>query len=58
MSPYKLVFGHKAMISHELEIRHDAVVSRTFTEYYEQLKRNLNTCEIDYRNLEVKGQTC
>ena len=41
MSPYKLVFGHKAMISHELEIRPDVVVSRTFTEYYEWLKKNL-----------------
>ena len=41
MSPYELVFGHKAMISHELEIRPDVVVSRTFTEYYEWLKKNL-----------------
>ena len=41
MSPYELVFGHKAMISHELEIRPDVVVSRTFTEYYERLKKNL-----------------
>ena len=29
------------MISHELEIRPDVVVSGTFTEYYEQLKKNL-----------------
>ena len=41
MSPYELVFGHRAMISHELEIRPDVVVSRTLTEYYEQLKYNL-----------------
>ena len=41
MSPYELVFGHKATISHELEIRPDVVVSRMFTEYYEQLKMNL-----------------
>ena len=41
MSPYELVFGHKATISHELEIRPDVVVSRTFTEYYEWLKKNL-----------------
>ena len=41
MSPYELVFGHKAKISHELEIRPDVVVSRMFTEYYEQLKKNL-----------------
>ena len=42
MGPHELVFGHKAKISHELEIRPDVVVSRTFTEYYEQLKKNLN----------------
>ena len=41
MSPYELVFGHKAKISHELEIRPDVVVSGTFTEYYECLKKNL-----------------
>ena len=31
----------KATISHELEIRPDVVVSGTFTEYYERLKKNL-----------------
>ena len=36
-----MVFGHKATISQELEIRPDVVVSGTFTEYYEQLKKNL-----------------
>ena len=41
MSPHELVFGHKATISHELEIRPDVVVSGTFTGYYEQLKKNL-----------------
>ena len=43
MSPHELVFGHKATISHELEIRSrpNVVVSRTFTEYYEWLKKNL-----------------
>ena len=41
MSPHELVFGHKAVISHELEIRSDVVVSGTFTEYYERLKKNL-----------------
>ena len=41
MSPYELVFGHKATISHELEIRPDVVVSGTFTDYYERLKKNL-----------------
>ena len=41
MSPYELVFGHKATISHELEIRPNVVVSGTFTDYYERLKNNL-----------------
>ena len=41
MSPHELDFGHKAMISYELEIRPDVVVSGTFTEYYEWLKKNL-----------------
>ena len=40
-SPYELVFGHKMTLSHELEIKVDTVVSRTFKEYYEKLKRNL-----------------
>ena len=41
MSPHELVFGHKATISHELEIRPDVVVTRMFTEYYEWLKKSL-----------------
>ena len=41
MSLYELVFGHRATISQELEIRPNVVVSRTFTDYYERLKRNL-----------------
>ena len=40
-SPYELVFGHKMTLSHELEIKVDPVVSGTFKEYYEKLKRNL-----------------
>ena len=40
-SPYELVFGHKMTLSHELEIKVDTVVSGTFKEYYEKLKRNL-----------------
>ena len=40
-SPYELVFGHKMTLSHELEIKIDTVVSGTFKEYYEKLKRNL-----------------
>ena len=41
MSPHELVFGNTAIISHELEIRPDVVVSRIFTEYYEWVKKNL-----------------
>ena len=40
-SPYELVFGHKMTLSHDLEIKVDTVVSGTFKEYYEKLKRNL-----------------
>ena len=40
-SPYDLVFGHKMTLCHELEIKVDTVVSGTFKEYYEKLKRNL-----------------
>ena len=40
-SPYELVFGHKMTLSHKLEIKVDTVVSGTFKEYYEKLKRNL-----------------
>ena len=41
-SPYELVFGHKAILSHDLEIKPDVVVSGTFKTYYENLKRNLH----------------
>ena len=40
-SPYELVFGHKMTLSHELEVRVDTVISGTFKEYYEKLKKNL-----------------
>ena len=40
-SPYKLVFGHKMTLSHELEIKVNTVVCGTFKEYYEKLKKNL-----------------
>ena len=40
-SPYELVFGHKMTLSNELEIRVDTVVSGTFKDYYEKLKKNL-----------------
>ena len=42
MSPYELVFGHKATISHDLEIKPEVVVGSTFLDYYERLKKNLN----------------
>ena len=40
-SPYELVFGHKMTLSYELEIKVDTVVSGTFKDYYEKLKKNL-----------------
>ena len=40
-SPYELVFGHKMTLSQELELKVDTVVSGTFTDYYEKLKKNL-----------------
>ena len=40
-SPYELVFGHKMTLSRELEIKVDTVVSGTFKDYYEKLKKNL-----------------
>ena len=39
-SLYELVFGHKMTLSHELELKVE-VVSGTFTDYYEKLKKNL-----------------
>ena len=40
-SPYELVFGHKVTLSQELKLKVDTVVSGTFTDYYEKLKKNL-----------------
>ena len=40
-SPYELVFGHKMTPSQELELKVDTVVSGTFTDYCEKLKKNL-----------------
>ena len=40
-SPYELVFGHNMTLYHELEIKVDTVVSGTFKDYYENLKKNL-----------------
>ena len=40
-SPYELVFGHKMTLSQELELKVDTVVSGTFTDYCEKLKKNL-----------------
>ena len=36
-SPYELVFGHKIVLSHVLEIKPDVVASGTFKTYYENL---------------------
>ena len=35
------MFGHKMTLSQELELKVDTVVSGTFTDYYEKLKKNL-----------------
>ena len=40
-SPYELVFGHKMTLFHELELKVDTVVSGSFTDHYEKLKKNL-----------------
>ena len=40
-SPYELVFGHKMTLSQDLEMKVDMVVSGTFRDYYEKLKKNL-----------------
>ena len=40
-SPYELVYGHKMTLSQDLELKVDTVVSGTFTDYYEKLKKNL-----------------
>ena len=44
-SPYELVFRYKMILSHELEIKVDTVVSGTFKDYYEKLKKNLQYME-------------
>ena len=41
MSPYELVFGHKASIAVDLEVQINSVVSRKFKDYHEKLKKNL-----------------
>ena len=41
MSPYELVFQHRATIAQDLEIRPNVVVSGTLRDYYEGLKKNL-----------------
>ena len=40
-SPFQLVFGHKMKLSTELELEPQTVVSGTFQDYYERLKKNL-----------------
>ena len=54
-SPYELVFGHKMTLFHELEIKVDTVVSGTYKDNYEKLKKNI--WERDCRNLEVRDLT-
>ena len=41
MSPYELVFGHKASISVDLEVQINSVVSGNFKDYHDKLKKNL-----------------
>ena len=45
-------------LSHELEIKVDTVVSGTFKDYYEKLKKNLQYMGEDCRNSEVRDWTC
>ena len=40
-SPFELVFGYKMTLSPDLEMKVDVVVSGTFKDYYERLKKNL-----------------
>ena len=40
-SPHELVFGLKMTLSQELELKVDTVVSGTFTDYYEKLKKKI-----------------
>ena len=39
-SPFELVFGDKMTLSPDLKMKVDVVVSGTFKEYYEKLKKN------------------
>ena len=48
------MFGHKMALSQELESKIDTVVSGTFTDYYEKLKKNLKY--IDERLQKFRGQ--
>ena len=38
-SPYELVFGHKMVLSHVLEIKSNVMASGIFKTYYEKLKK-------------------
>ena len=42
IGPYKIVFGHKAILSHDLEIKPDVILSGIFKTYYENLEGNLD----------------
>ena len=54
-SPYELVFGYKMTLSHELEIKVDTVVSGTFKDYYEKLKKNLQYMVERLQNSKVRN---
>ena len=41
-TPYKLVFGHKMVLSHVFEIMPNVVVNGTFKTYYVKLNKNMN----------------
>ena len=53
-SQYELVFGHKMTLSHELEIKVDTIVSGTFKDHYEKLKKICHIWERDCKGLEVR----
>ena len=57
-SPDELVFGHKVTLSQELELKVDTVVSGTFIDYYEKLKKNLKYMRERLQKFRIKDWTC
>ena len=57
-SLFELVFGYKMTLDQKLEIKVDTVVSGTFRDYYEKLRKISNIWEKGYKNLEVREWTC